>query len=61
MNTITLIRYARSQALAMRLGVVLPVAGPAIGLSAFCRGLEGLGYDTLWVGDRLVAGGYPGR
>jgi hypothetical protein len=22
------------------------------GLSAFCRGLEDLGYDTLWVGDR---------
>lgn len=24
------------------------------GLSAFCRGLEDLGYDTLWVGNRLV-------
>jgi hypothetical protein len=23
-------------------------------LGAFCRGLEDLGYDTLWVGDRLV-------
>nr|WP_198543519.1 LLM class flavin-dependent oxidoreductase [Pseudofrankia sp. BMG5.36] len=26
----------------------------APGLSAFYRGLEDLGYDTLWVGDRLV-------
>jgi alkanesulfonate monooxygenase SsuD/methylene tetrahydromethanopterin reductase-like flavin-dependent oxidoreductase (luciferase family) len=24
------------------------------GLSASCRGLEDLGYDTLWVGDRLI-------
>jgi probable F420-dependent oxidoreductase len=42
----------------MRLGFFLPIVGPAIssaaGLSAFCRGLEDLGYDTLWVGDRLV-------
>lgn len=42
----------------MRLGFVIPIVGPAIssavGLSAFCRGLEDLGYDTLWVGDRLI-------
>ncbi|WP_442945759.1 hypothetical protein [Nonomuraea sp. LPB2021202275-12-8] len=23
-------------------------------MSAFCRGIADLGYDTLWVGDRLV-------
>jgi alkanesulfonate monooxygenase SsuD/methylene tetrahydromethanopterin reductase-like flavin-dependent oxidoreductase (luciferase family) len=44
--------------LAMKLGFALPIVGPAIssaaGLSAFCRGLEDLGYDTLWVGDRLI-------
>jgi probable F420-dependent oxidoreductase len=43
---------------AMKLGLVIPVVGPAVsgapGLSAFCRGLEDLGYDTLWIGDRLV-------
>jgi alkanesulfonate monooxygenase SsuD/methylene tetrahydromethanopterin reductase-like flavin-dependent oxidoreductase (luciferase family) len=42
----------------MKLGFTLPIIGPAIssavGLSAFCRGIEDLGYDTLWVGDRLV-------
>lgn len=42
----------------MKLGFFIPIVGPAIssaaGLSAFCRGLEDLGYDTLWVGDRLV-------
>lgn len=42
----------------MRLGFVIPIVRPAVsgapGLSAFCRGLEDLGYDTLWVGDRLV-------
>jgi len=42
----------------MKLGFVIPIVGPAVsgapGLSAFCRGLEDLGYDTLWVGDRLV-------
>ncbi|MFG1643479.1 TIGR03619 family F420-dependent LLM class oxidoreductase [Amycolatopsis sp. NPDC049252] len=42
----------------MKLGFTLPVVGPAIGsaagLGAFCRELEDLGYDTLWVGDRLV-------
>ncbi|GGJ58499.1 hypothetical protein GCM10010121_081450 [Streptomyces brasiliensis] len=40
----------------MKLGFTLPIVGPAIssaaGLSAFCRGIEDLGYDTLWVGDR---------
>jgi alkanesulfonate monooxygenase SsuD/methylene tetrahydromethanopterin reductase-like flavin-dependent oxidoreductase (luciferase family) len=42
----------------MKLGFAIPIVGPAVtsavGLSAFCRGLEDLGYDTLWVGDRLV-------
>jgi alkanesulfonate monooxygenase SsuD/methylene tetrahydromethanopterin reductase-like flavin-dependent oxidoreductase (luciferase family)/RNA polymerase-binding transcription factor DksA len=42
----------------LRLGFVIPIVRPAVsgapGLSAFCRGLEDLGYDTLWVGDRLV-------
>jgi probable F420-dependent oxidoreductase len=54
----------------MKLGFVIPIVGPAIssavGLSAFCRGLEDLGYDTLWVGDRLVTpvdmhSTYPGK
>ena len=56
--------------LAMKLGLALPMVGPAVssaaGLSAFCRGLEDLGYDTLWVGDRLVTpvamhSTYPGK
>ena len=56
--------------LAMKLGFALPIVGPAVssaaGLSAFCRGLEDLGYDTLWVGDRLVTpvdmhSTYPGK
>src|ERR1700688_2017346 len=47
-----------------------PFVGSAVssaaGLSAFCRGLEDLGYDTLWVGDRLVTpvdmhSTYPGK
>ncbi|WP_326948662.1 TIGR03619 family F420-dependent LLM class oxidoreductase [Amycolatopsis sp. NBC_01307] len=42
----------------MKLGITLPVVGPAVsgaaGLSAFCRELEDLGYDTLWIGDRLI-------
>jgi probable F420-dependent oxidoreductase len=42
----------------MKLGFVIPFVGPAVssaaGLSAFCGGLEDVGYDTLWVGDRLV-------
>ncbi|MDQ0779816.1 alkanesulfonate monooxygenase SsuD/methylene tetrahydromethanopterin reductase-like flavin-dependent oxidoreductase (luciferase family) [Streptomyces aurantiacus] len=46
------------EVLARKLGFALPIVGPAIssatGLSAFCRGLEDLGYDTLWVGDRLI-------
>ncbi|CAL9634278.1 TIGR03619 family F420-dependent LLM class oxidoreductase [Streptomyces sp. enrichment culture] len=54
----------------MKLGFTLPIIGPAIrsaaGLSVFCRGIEDLGYDTLWVGDRLVQpvemhSTYPGR
>ncbi|MEW2176633.1 hypothetical protein AB0890_09895 [Streptomyces sp. NPDC005406] len=42
----------------MQLGFVIPLVGSAVSdapaLSAFVRGLEDLGYDTLWVGDRLV-------
>lgn len=54
----------------MKLGFALPIVGPAVssaaGLSAFCGGLEDLGYDTLWVGDRLVTpvemhSVYPGK
>ncbi len=54
----------------MKLGFALPIVGPAVsgaaGLSAFCHGLEDLGYDTLWVGDRLVTpvdmhSTYPGK
>jgi probable F420-dependent oxidoreductase len=54
----------------MKLGFVIPFVGPAVssaaGLSAFCRGLEDVGYDTLWVGDRLVTpvdmhSTYPGK
>ena len=61
-------RFERS--LAMKLGFAIPIVGSAVssaaGLSAFCRGLEDLGYDTLWVGDRLVTpvdmhSTYPGK
>jgi hypothetical protein len=54
----------------MKIGFAIPIVGPAVstavGLSAFCRGLEELGYDTLWVGDRLVTpvdmhSTYPGK
>ena len=42
----------------MKLGFGIPVIGPAVsgaaGLSAFCAGLEDLGYDSLWAADRLV-------
>ena len=42
----------------MKLGFVIPLVGPSVSgasaLSAFVRGLEDLGYDALWVGDRLV-------
>ncbi|MGD9990686.1 TIGR03619 family F420-dependent LLM class oxidoreductase [Pseudonocardia sp.] len=42
----------------MQIGFVIPVVGPAVSdapaLRAFVRGLEDLGYDTLWIGDRLV-------
>jgi probable F420-dependent oxidoreductase len=42
----------------MQLGFTIPVVGPSVSdapaLSAFVRGLEDLGYDALWVGDRLV-------
>jgi probable F420-dependent oxidoreductase len=54
----------------MKLGFGIPVIGPAVGsavgLTSFCRGLEDLGYDSLWVADRLVTPvaprtPYPGR
>jgi probable F420-dependent oxidoreductase len=54
----------------MKLGFGIPVIGSAVsssaGLSAFCRGLEDLGYDSLWVADRLVTPvtpqtPYPGK
>jgi probable F420-dependent oxidoreductase len=54
----------------MKLGFGIPVIGPAIssaaGLSAFCAGLEDLGYDSLWVADRMVTPvapqtPYPGK
>ena len=42
----------------MKLGFGIPSVGPAVtsavGLGAFCRGLEDLGYDTLWVSDRFI-------
>src|SRR5580693_3562054 len=56
--------------LAMKFGFAIPIVGSAVssaaGLSAFCRGLEDLGYGTLWVGDRLVTpvdmhSTYPGK
>jgi probable F420-dependent oxidoreductase len=54
----------------MKVGFGIPVVGPAVSsatdLSAFCRGIEDLGYDSLWVADRLVAPvapqtPYPGK
>ena len=54
----------------MKLGFGIPVIGPAVssavGLSVFCGGLEDLGYDSLWVADRLVTPAapqtpYPGK
>jgi probable F420-dependent oxidoreductase len=54
----------------MKLGFAIPSVGPAVssaaGLSAFCRGLEDVGYDTLWVADRLLTpvdmqATYPGK
>jgi hypothetical protein len=42
----------------VKIGVAIPIVGPAVNgasvLTAFCRGVEELGYDTLWVGDRLI-------
>jgi probable F420-dependent oxidoreductase len=42
----------------VKVGFGIPVIGPAVssaaGLSAFCREIEDLGYDSLWVADRLV-------
>jgi alkanesulfonate monooxygenase SsuD/methylene tetrahydromethanopterin reductase-like flavin-dependent oxidoreductase (luciferase family) len=34
--------------------LVGPSVSDASALSAFARGLEDLGYDALWIGDRLV-------
>jgi probable F420-dependent oxidoreductase len=43
----------------VKLGFGIPGVGPAVngadGLGAWCRELEGLGYDTLWAHDRLLA------
>jgi probable F420-dependent oxidoreductase len=53
----------------MRLGIAVPHYGPALidaaGLRRFAVEAEGLGYDTLWFGDRLflpteLRGEYPG-
>ena len=48
----------------MKIGFGIPVIGPAVssaaGLSGFCRGIEDLGYDSLWVADRLVTPVAPG-
>lgn len=42
----------------MQLGFMIPLVGPSVSdasaLGTFVRGLEDLGYDALWVGDRLV-------
>src|ERR1700737_955634 len=63
-------RVCLERILAMKLLFAIPIVGSAVssaaGLSAFCRGLEDLGYDTLWVGDRLVTpvdmhSVYPGK
>lgn len=54
----------------MKLGFGIPAVGPAVGsaqgLSSFCRWIEELGYDSLWVADRLVTPvaphtPYPGK
>jgi probable F420-dependent oxidoreductase len=54
----------------MKLGLAIPSVGPAVnsaaGVGAFCRELEDLGYDTLWVADRLLTpvdmqATYPGK
>jgi Luciferase-like monooxygenase len=42
----------------MRLGLALPQLGPHSGadqITSFARTSEGLGYDSLWVGDRVLA------
>jgi hypothetical protein len=54
----------------MKIGFELPLVGPAIssadGLSAFCRALDYLGYDTLLdfagqvVADGVIAGKLDG-
>lgn len=53
----------------MRLGLALPQFGPlcdAARIAEFARAAEGLGYGSLWVGDRVLAptepiDRYPGR
>jgi probable F420-dependent oxidoreductase len=69
-NSVRAEDFRPERSFTMKLGFALPIVGPAIGsaagLSAFCRGLEDLGYDTLWVGDRLVTpvdmhSVYPGK
>jgi hypothetical protein len=54
----------------MKLGFAIPSVEPAVssavGLSAFCRGLEDQGYATLRVADRLLTpvnmqATYPGK
>jgi hypothetical protein len=56
--------------LAMKLGFALPISRARCQWrrrpERVCRGLEDLGYDTLWVGDRLVTpvdmhSTYPGK
>ena len=54
----------------MKLGYAIPVVGgavsSAVGLGTYCRTLEELGYDSLWIGDRFITPvapqtPYPGR
>ena len=53
----------------MKLGLALPQFGPladASRIAGFAATAEGLGYDSLWVGDRLLtplapSDAYPGR
>lgn len=48
----------------MRLGISLPQFGPGLGsarqIAEFAASAERLGYDTLWVGDRLLTPLAPG-
>ena len=54
----------------MKLGYAIPVVGEAVGsavgLASYCRELEELGYDSLWIADRFITPvapqtPYPGR